>query len=98
MTLDEFHRYIANAPPLTPAQLQEQAIDRAVGPARPVYLIWTKVRGSHKDEQRITRILDRNPGIHSGFAGKRAFCCYLTQEEFDKLKTLGFKVSLRNKK
>jgi hypothetical protein len=57
-------------------------------------LLDVKVRGSHKDERRIRSMLGRDPEIHSGFAGRGAFCAKVSQAEFDALKKAGFAVSL----
>jgi hypothetical protein len=52
-----------------------------------------KCRGSHRTEREIKSILGKDPGIHSGFAGKGAFCLTLTQSEYGKLKAAGIKLS-----
>ena len=51
-----------------------------------------KIHGSHRTEQEIERVLGRNPDIHSGFAGKGAFCVSVTADEHKTLKQHGFKI------
>lgn len=51
-----------------------------------------KVRGSHKDERRIRILLGHDPGIHSGNAGKGAFCLCVTTKEYKLLSDEGFKI------
>lgn len=52
-----------------------------------------KIRGSHRVERQISSLLGRNPDIHSGFAGKGAFCVKITEQEKTLLKTNGFKIA-----
>lgn len=52
-----------------------------------------KIRGSHRDERNIKSLLGFDPGIHSGMAGKGAFCAVLTAENYNLLVSEGFKVN-----
>ena len=54
-----------------------------------------KVRGSHRTERDIKSLLGRDPDIHSGFAGKGAFCLVITEEEHKLLRDNGIKVNQR---
>ena len=54
-----------------------------------------KVRGSHRTEKQIKLLLGRNPDIHSGFAGKGAFCVVVTDSEYALLKINGFKIATK---
>lgn len=51
-----------------------------------------KLRGSHRDERRIRALLRHDPGIHSGGAGKGAFCLSVTAEEYKLLSDEGYKI------
>lgn len=51
-----------------------------------------KIRGSHRTEREVKSLLGRDPDIHSGNAGKGAFCCWITEEEHKKLKDNDIKV------
>jgi hypothetical protein len=50
---------------------------------------------SHKQADKIRRSLGIDPNIHSGMAGVGKSVCVLTQEEFDRLKGEGVKISKR---
>jgi len=52
-----------------------------------------KIRGSHRDERKIKGLLGFDPDIHSGMAGKGAFCAKLTDAEKQLLIDNGFKVN-----
>jgi len=52
-----------------------------------------KIRGSHRDERRIKALLGFDPQIHSGFAGRGAFCAHLTEENKELLIKNGIKVN-----
>lgn len=52
-----------------------------------------KIRGSHRDERRIRQILGHDPDIHSGLAGRGAFCAHLTEKEHKLLLSHEYKVS-----
>jgi hypothetical protein len=54
-----------------------------------------KIRGSHRDERNIKSLLGFDPKIHSGMAGKGAFCAHLTQQQHALLTDNGFKVNKR---
>jgi len=54
-----------------------------------------KIRGSHRDERNIKSLLGFDPDIHSGLAGKGAFCAYLTPKNKALLLDNGFKVNKR---
>ena len=54
-----------------------------------------KIRGSHRTERQVKSFLGRNPDIHSGFAGKGAFCVRVTEQEHNALKTNGFKIATK---
>lgn len=51
-----------------------------------------KIRGSHRTEREVKQILDKDPDIHSGNAGKGAFCVWVTVEEHKILKEAGIKI------
>jgi hypothetical protein len=51
-----------------------------------------KIRGSHRNEHQIKALLGFDPDIHSGNAGKGAFCAHLTDEQHAMLTAEGFKV------
>lgn len=52
-----------------------------------------KVRGSHRDERRIRALLGFDPDIHSGMAGKGAFCVRLSNAHRDFLIAEGLKIN-----
>lgn len=54
-----------------------------------------KVRGSHRTERQIKDFLGFDPDIHSGFAGKGAFCVRVTSSERDRLKEHGFNIATK---
>lgn len=56
-------------------------------------LLVYKVRGSHRTERNIKSFLNRDPDIHSGFAGGGVFCVKITEKERDSLKSKGFKIA-----
>lgn len=51
-----------------------------------------KIRGSHRTERQLKAFLGYDPQIHSGLAGKGAFCVWITPEEYIKIKAEGFKI------
>ena len=54
-----------------------------------------KVRGSHRTERNIRNLLGRDPDIHSGFAGKGAFCIRVSEKERNVLSENGFKIAAK---
>lgn len=52
-----------------------------------------KVRGSHRTQKEIKLLLGRDPDLHSGFAGRGAFCVRVTAEEHKLLKENGIKIN-----
>ena len=52
-----------------------------------------KIRGSHRTEREVKQILDRDPEIHSGNAGKGAFCVRVTEAEYKLLTDNGIKIN-----
>jgi len=52
-----------------------------------------KVRCSHRKEREIKSLLGKDPEIHSGGAGKGAFCLKITEEEHKLLTDNGIKVN-----
>lgn len=54
-----------------------------------------KVRGSHRTESTIVRVLQRDPEIHSGMAGRGAFCIKISDTEWQQLKDAGIKIAAK---
>ncbi len=52
-----------------------------------------KCRGSHRAERQIKTILGCDPDIHSGLAGRGAFCLRITPTEREQLIKEGFKIN-----
>jgi hypothetical protein len=53
-----------------------------------------RVRGSHRTEREIRRILGRDPAICNGFLPKGNFNVTLTRAEFELLKEQSIKVTI----
>ena len=52
-----------------------------------------KIRGSHRTEREVKRILGRDPEIHSGGAGRGGFCVRVTEEEYKLLTDNDIKIN-----
>lgn len=55
--------------------------------------VWAILSGGHRAARKVRVVLGFDPNIHSGMAGQGRVCLHLTDEEFDRLRSDGFKVS-----
>ena len=54
-----------------------------------------RVRGSHRDEQRIKTVLGFDPQIHSGTV-RGGFCLYVTETERQIIEDIGIRISKKS--